>query len=110
MEKRRNSGLIGHARRVLMVGVPAVGLAVALMGAAPVDQAFAQESGGSSINIGGSIADTVAAAVSGIASGSSGGSAHGGVSVQHNEMSLGEQKGTAISDASGGSHNLSAKE
>ena len=110
MEKRRYSGLIGRARRVLVVGVPAVGLAVSLMGAAPVDQVLAQQSGGGSINIGGSIADTVTAAVSGIATNSGSSSAHGGISVQHNEASFGEKEGTAISDASGGNHNLSAKE
>ena len=107
MKNRADSGLIGRARRVLLVGVPAVGLAVAMVGIAPADQAFAQNTGGS-ISIGGDIADTVAAAVSGIATGSS--SASGGVSSEHNELSFGEQEGLAISDASGGNSNVSAKE
>ena len=64
MKNRLDPGLIGRARRVLLVGVPAVGLAVAMVGVAPAQQAFAQESSGGSINIGGSIAATVAAAVS----------------------------------------------
>ena len=99
--------MVGRVRRVLMIGVPAVGLAMALMGAVPAQQAFAQ-SGGGSINIGGDIAGTVAAAVSGIATGSS--SASGGVSSEHNELSFGDQEGLAISDASGGNHNASANE
>ena len=110
MRKRPDSGPIGRARRVLMVGVPAVGLAVAMMGSAPAQQVFAQENSGGSISIGGSIADTVAAAVSSISTGSGGGSASGGVSVEHNELSLGEQEGLAVSDASGGNHNVSADE
>ena len=67
-EESTRSVLIGRARRVLLVGVPAVGLAVAMVGVAPAQQAFAQESSGGSINIGASIAATVASAVSGIAS------------------------------------------
>jgi len=102
MEKRRNFGLIGRARRVLVVGVPAVGLAVAMVGAAPAESAFAQDS-----DIGASIAATVAAAVSGIATdGGDGSNAVGGISVQENNVDLGEQEGTAISDASGGSYNV----
>ena len=91
-----------------MVGVPAVGLAVAMVSVAPAQQAFAQQSSGGSITIGGSIADTVAAAVSGIATGSS--SASGGVSSEHNELNFGDQEGLAVSDASGGNHNASAKQ
>ncbi len=102
MEKRRNSGLIGRARRVLMVGVPAAGLAMAMVGAAPAGTAFAQDN-----DIGASIAATVAAAVSGIATNSDGGTATGGLSTQVNSVDLGEQRGTAISDASGGNHNTS---
>ena len=64
MKNRLDPGLIGRARRVLLIGVPAVGLAVAMVGVAPAQQAFAQESSGGSINIGGNIAATVAAAVS----------------------------------------------
>jgi hypothetical protein len=102
MDNRRNSGLIGRARRVLMVGVPAVGLAVAMVGVAPAGQASAED------DIGASIAASVADAVSGIATNSGGGShVNGSVSVQHSEMALGDQEGTSISDASGGSHNVS---
>jgi hypothetical protein len=38
-----------------------------------------------------------------------GGTASGGDSVEHTEASFGEDEGVAISDASGGNHNLSAK-
>ena len=110
MEKRRYFGLTSRARRVLMISVPAVGLAVAMIGVAPAQQAFAQENSGGSINIGGSIADTVTGAVSGIATNSGSSNASGGVSVEHNDLSFGEQEGTAISDASGGNHNVSANE
>lgn len=92
-------------RRVLAVVVPAAGLALALAGAAPVEQANAQQNGGGTINIGGSIADTVAGAVSGISSSSN---ASGGVQSTNNEMNFGEQEGLAISDASGGNSNISA--
>ncbi len=64
------------------------------------------ENSGGTIDIGGSIADTVTGAVSGIAT-HSGGSASGGTSVEHNEINLGEQEGLAISDASGGNNNVS---
>ena len=64
MKNRLNSGLIGRARRVLLIGVPAVGLAVAMVGVAPAQQALAQD-------IGADIAATVAAAVSTIATNSS---------------------------------------
>ena len=102
MEKRRNSGLIGRARRGLLVGVPAVGLAVAMVGVAPAGQAFAQQ------DIGASIAATVADAVSGIAtnSGGNGGSiVTGSVSTESNALDFGDDEGTAISDASGGNYN-----
>jgi hypothetical protein len=91
-------------RRVLAVVVPAAGLALALTGVAPVEQAFAQQNGGGTINIGGSIADTVAGAVSGISSSN----ASGGVQSTHNEMNFGDDEGLAISDASGGNSNASA--
>ena len=94
----------GRMRRVLAVVVPAAGLALALTGVAPVEQASAQQNGGGTINIGGSIADTVAGAVSGISSSSN---ASGGVQSTNNEMSFGEQEGLAISDASGGNSNAS---
>jgi hypothetical protein len=100
-----------HARRSglgrrLALGVPAIGLAGALLVGAAVTDVAAQDSRGGSINIGGSIADTVAGAVSGIATG--GGSASGGTQVEHSDIHLGDQEGVAISDASGGNHNLSA--
>jgi hypothetical protein len=104
MKNRLNSGLIGRARRVLVVGVPAVGLAVAMIGVAPAQQAFAQD-------IGAGIAETVAAAVADIATNSSdGGTVLAGISFESNDLELGETEGTAISDASGGSYNVSANE
>jgi hypothetical protein len=103
MKNRLHSGLIGRARRVLFIGVPAVGLAVAMVGVAPAQQALAQD-------IGDDIAATVAGAVSSIATHSgSGGVLIGGVSTQTNTAELGEDEGTAISDASGGNHNVSEK-
>ena len=92
----------------LVVAVPAVALAVALLGVAPAGSALAQyDSSGGTITIGGDIADSVAGAVSGIVTG--GGSASGGDSVEHTEASFGEDEGLAIADASGGNRNLSAK-
>ena len=79
MKNRRDTGLIGHARRALVIGVPAVGLALAMVGVVPAQQTLAQDSSGGSINIGGSIADTVSAAVSSIDTGS-GSTTIGGVS------------------------------
>ena len=103
MKNRLNSGLIDRAQRVLMIGVPAVGLAVVMVGAAPVQQASAQE-----INIGANIAATVAEAVSSIATGSSGATTTiGGISVEQNEIEFGDDESTAIADSSGGSHNVS---
>ena len=102
--------MIGHARRVLVIGVPAVGLAVAMVGVAPVQQALAQDNGGGSINIGGSISGTVAGAVSDIATGSSGDTTTiGSLSVENNTLEFGEDESTAIADASGGRHNVSEK-
>lgn len=92
MNYRRIAGLFGGA---------AAGAAV--VGA---EFAQAQDNSGSTVDLGGSIADTVGGAVSGIAT-SSGGSASGGTRVEHNEINLGEQEGLAISDASGGNHNIS---
>jgi len=109
MKNRLNSGLIGRARRVLFIGVPAVGLAVAMVGVAPAQQAFAEDSSGGSINIGGNIASTVADAVSGIATHSGSTTTFGGISVEHNDLQFGDQEGTAVSDASGGNHNVSEK-
>jgi hypothetical protein len=92
-------------RRILAVAVPAVGLAVALMGAIPADNALAQRDSAGTISIGGSIADTVAGAVSGISSSSD---ASGGVQSSHSELDFGDQEGLAISDSSGGNHNTAA--
>ena len=57
-------------------------------------------------DLGDSIANSVAGAVSGIAT-NSGGTASGGTSVERSEVSLGEQQGLAIADASGGNNNVS---
>ena len=105
MKNRLNSGLIDRARRVLLIGVPAVGLAVAMVGVAPAQQVLAQD-------IGADIAATVADAVSSIATGSSSGNSTviGGISHESNDLAFGDDEGTAISDASGGNHNVSAKE
>lgn len=99
MKNRLNSGLIGRARRALLIGVPAVGLAVAI---APAQQALAQD-------IGDEIAATVAGAVSSIATNSSSGNttAIGGISTESNDLEFGEDEGTAVSDASGGNYNVS---
>jgi hypothetical protein len=110
MKNRLNSGSIVRARRLLMIGVPAVGLALAVIGVAPAQQTFAQESSGGSIDIGGGISATVAGAVSDIATGSGGNTTTmGGLSVEHSELEFGEDDSTAISDASGGHHNVSEK-
>ena len=55
--------------------------------------------------LGDSIANSVAKSVSSIAT-NSGGTATGGTSVERSEVSLGEQEGVAIADASGGNNNL----
>lgn len=94
MNSRRIAGLFG--------GAAAAGLAVG------AEVAQAQENSGASVNLGGNIANTVTNAVSGISTNSSGGGTiSGGVQVEHNEMHLGDQEGLAISDASGGNHNVS---
>jgi hypothetical protein len=95
----------GRVRGILAMVVPAAGLALALMSAAPAEQAVAQQNQAGTISIGGSIADTVAGAVAGISSSSD---ASGGVQSTHNEMSFGEEEGLAVSDASGGNTNVSA--
>jgi hypothetical protein len=111
MKNRLDSGLIGRVRRALLIGVPAVGLAVAMIGVAPAQQAFAQDNSGGSISIGGDIASTVADAVSGIATNSDSGDIFadvlGGVTTQSDDLEFGEDEGTAVSDASGGNHNVS---
>jgi hypothetical protein len=108
MKNRRDTGLIGHARRVLAIGVPAVGLALAMVGVVPAQQTLAQDSSGGSITIGGDIAATVAAAVADIdTNGSS--TTIGGVSSEENTLEFGDDESVAISDASGGHHNVSEK-
>jgi len=110
MNNRLNTGLIARARRVMAIGVPAAGLVLAMVGAVPAQQAFAQESSGGSINIGGSISSAVTGAVSDIATHSGGTTTTiGGISVENNDLSFGEDESTAISDASGGNHNVSEK-
>jgi len=107
MKNRWDTGLIGHARRVLVVGVPAVGLALAMVGVVPAQQTLAQDSSGGSITIGGEIAATVAAAVADIATNST--TATGGVSSEENTLEFGDDESVAIADASGGQHNVSEK-
>ena len=102
MKNRRDTGLIGRARRVLVIGVPVVGLAVAMVGVAPAQQASAQE-----IDIGASIVATVTGAVAGIASPGESSTAFGGLVLESNQIELGEDESTAISDASGGNRNVS---
>jgi hypothetical protein len=102
MKNRLSPGLIGRARRVLVIGVPSVGLAVAMVGVAPAQQAFAQD-------IGADIAATVADAVGNIATDSDGGTVLAGISFETNNLDFGEDEGTALSDASGGDHNVSEK-
>ncbi len=110
MTNRLDTGLMGRARRVLVIGVPAVGLALAMVGVVPAQQTLAQESSGGSINIGGNISATVADAISDIATGSGGNTTTiGGISVENNDLAFGEDESTAISDASGGNHNVSEK-
>jgi len=109
MKNRRDTGLIGHARRALVIGVPAVGLALAMVGVVPAQQTLAQDSSGGSINIGGSIADSVASAVSSIDTGSGSSTTIGGVSGEQNNLQFGDDESVAISDASGGRHNVSEK-
>ena len=105
MKNRLDPGLIGRARRVLLVGVPAVGLVVAMVGVTPAQQASAQE-----IDIGASIVATVKEAVAGIVTPGESSTASGGLVRESSEIQLGEEESTAISDASGGNGNVSAKE
>ena len=108
MKNRRDTGLIGHARRALVIGVPAVGLALAMVGVVPAQQTLAQDSSGGSITIGADIAATVAAAVSAIDTDSST-TTIGGVSFEENNLEFGDDESVAIADASGGRHNVSEK-
>jgi hypothetical protein len=105
MKNRLDPGLIGRARRVLLVGVPTVGLVVAMVGVTPAQQASAQE-----IDIGASIVATVKEAVAGIVTPGESNTASGGLVLQSDQIELGEEESTAISDASGGNGNVSAKE
>jgi hypothetical protein len=105
MKNRLDPGLIGRARRVLLVGVPTVGLVVAMVGVTPAQQASAQE-----IDIGASIVATVKEAVAGIVTPGGSSTTSGGLVLQSDEIELGEEESTAISDASGGNGNVSAKE
>jgi hypothetical protein len=77
-----------------------------LAAGAVANVAQAQQNTGGTVDLGGSIADSVSGAVSSIAT-NSGGTVTGSTSVQHNEISLGEQEGLAVSDASGGNNNVS---
>ena len=56
-------------------------------------------------DLGASIAEAVTGSVSSIAT-NSGGEVSGGLITESNSFDLGEQTGTAIADASGGSNNL----
>lgn len=85
---------MNYKRVAGVVGGAAAG--AALVGS---EMAMAQD------DLGASIAGSVGSSVSGISGG--GGSASGGVQVEHNEIHLGESEGLAISDASGGNHNVS---
>jgi len=114
MNYRRITGLFGSAA----AGALAAGAEIAR----------AQQNSGSNADLGGNIADSVNNAVSGASpsgnsggtittggqsgdtvsgGGSSGGTVTGSTHVQHNEVSLGDQEGVAISDASGGNSNVS---
>jgi hypothetical protein len=74
--------------------------------AAGAELAEAQQNSGSTVDLGGSIADSVHDAVGSVST-NSGGNASGGTRVEHSELSLGEQQGLAVSDASGGNNNVS---
>jgi hypothetical protein len=114
MNYRRITGLFGCAA----AGALAAGAGIAR----------AQQNSGGNVDLGGSIADTVNGAVSGASSngssggsittgghsgdtvsggGSSGGTITGSSHVEHSDVSLGDQEGVAISDASGGNSNVS---
>jgi hypothetical protein len=107
MKNRRDTGSIGRVPRVLTIGVSAVGLALAVVGVVPAQQTLAQDNSGGSITIGGDIAATVAAAVSDVDT--SGGTTIGGVSLEESNLEFGDDESVAISDASGGHHNVSEK-
>jgi hypothetical protein len=92
MDYKRITGLFGGAA----AGALALGAQVAQ----------AQNNSGGTVDLGGSIADTVNGAVSSIAT-NSGGSVSGETRVEHNEIQLGDQQGLAIADSSGGNYNVS---
>jgi hypothetical protein len=115
MKHRRVAGLFSELRArpgrrlrgILAIAIPAASLAIALVGT-PAGVALAQDNQGGSINIGGSIADTVAGAVAGIATNSGGGTVSGETRVEHNDLHFGDDEGLAIADSSGGNHNIGA--
>jgi hypothetical protein len=82
------------------------GLVTGLFGGATAGSVAIGEVAQAQQDLGDSIANSVSGAVSSIAT-NSGGTASGGTSVERSEVSLGEQQGLAISDASGGSNNVS---
>ena len=92
---REGNTTMNYKRVAGVVGGAAAGAAVV-----GTEIAMAQD------DLGSSIAGSVGSSVSGIST-SSGGSASGGMQVEHNEIHLGESEGLAISDASGGNHNIS---
>jgi hypothetical protein len=91
MQLQKISALIGGAIGVLAAGA---------------ELARAQENTGSTVDLGASIEETVTGAVSSIST-NSGGTVVGGTQVERSEVSLGEQQGLAIADASGGNNNIS---
>jgi hypothetical protein len=112
MDKRETiearGAVVRRLRNGMAVAVPAVGLAVALLGAAPAAPALAQQKSGGTIDIGANIASTVANAVSGIATNSGPTTVIGGVQTTTNNQSLGGQEGLSVADSSGGDHNISS--
>ena len=77
-----------------------------LFGGATVGAVALSEIAQAQDDLGDSIANSVASSVSSIDT-NSGSTASGGTSVERSEVSLGEQEGLAIADASGGNNNLS---
>jgi len=110
MNYRRIAGLVGSAA----VGVLGAGAQIAQaqdhtdLGGSIADSVKGAASGaapsgnsGGTITTGGHSGDTISGG------GSSGGTVTGATHVEHNEVSLGDQEGVAISDASGGNSNVS---
>jgi hypothetical protein len=96
MNYRRITGLFGGA-----AGAAAVG----------AELAQAQDNEGGTITIGSDLdglGDEIFSSVTNSVYGGSGEtSASGGATVEHSELSFGEQEGLAIADASGGNNNVS---